>query len=385
MAYDAQIIAFLKKTQLFSDLSDNEIFSILPFIHMQSYQKGDWITREGDDEKDIYLVMQGRAEVIKEIPEQKSFQVLGVLKSEEWAGEMAYFENKKRSASLRALEPSKILIFSIEKFHALANTELLYSKIESHFIQRMSQRLREANQNLTEAYEEKLKILRVNNNVSRSIVYFFIFIALYFYSINLFNIYVAIYPLLNKVFVPVVLIVASLLCFWLIKKSECCLDFFGLTLKNMWRNLIEAVLFSLPFIFALFIFKWYLVGNFFSEDKQPIFAHMSSVSFFILALVYTLLVPVQELLTRGIAQSYFREFFTGSFRIFLSILLPNLIFQAFHAVFDVWFALGSFVSGMFWGWLYERQKSLVGPIVSHALIGLFFLFFLDYLDLFKGV
>jgi membrane protease YdiL (CAAX protease family) len=32
-------------------------------------------------------------------------------------------------------------------------------------------------------------------------------------------------------------------------------------------------------------------------------------------------------------------------------------------------ALTAFVAGLFWGWLYARQRSLVGVSISHVLLG----------------
>ena len=42
------------------------------------------------------------------------------------------------------------------------------------------------------------------------------------------------------------------------------------------------------------------------------------------------------------------------------------------------FGLGQFVPGLFWGWLYQRERSFISLAVSHALLGVWGLFVLGF-------
>jgi membrane protease YdiL (CAAX protease family) len=53
-----------------------------------------------------------------------------------------------------------------------------------------------------------------------------------------------------------------------------------------------------------------------------------------------------------------------------AILVANAVFSVSHQHLGLGYALVVFVPGLFWGWLYHRQGSLLGVSVSHAIIGL---------------
>jgi hypothetical protein len=52
-----------------------------------------------------------------------------------------------------------------------------------------------------------------------------------------------------------------------------------------------------------------------------------------------------------------------------SIVLSNILFAGGHSHISFGFALSVFVPGIFWGWLFAKQNSLIGVSVSHVLIG----------------
>jgi membrane protease YdiL (CAAX protease family) len=50
--------------------------------------------------------------------------------------------------------------------------------------------------------------------------------------------------------------------------------------------------------------------------------------------------------------------------------MANALFAATHTHISPWFSLMAFVTGLMWGWLYARQRSLLGVFVSHTLVGI---------------
>jgi membrane protease YdiL (CAAX protease family) len=85
--------------------------------------------------------------------------------------------------------------------------------------------------------------------------------------------------------------------------------------------------------------------------------------------IYVVLIPVQEFIARGVFQGSLQEFLTGRNRTLKAILISNLLFSTFHLFVSPYFALASFLPGMFWGWHYSRQRSLIAVSASHVLIG----------------
>jgi hypothetical protein len=63
--------------------------------------------------------------------------------------------------------------------------------------------------------------------------------------------------------------------------------------------------------------------------------------------------------------------------------MANLLFASGLGFHGFWFSVASFAAGLFWGWLFARQGSLVGVSASHLAVvwwGLFALGFGAVLD-----
>ena len=80
--------------------------------------------------------------------------------------------------------------------------------------------------------------------------------------------------------------------------------------------------------------------------------------------------PLQEFLVRGILQGTLEEFLIGKYRVLLAILISNLIFSFIHLPLSMFMVALTFFAGLFWGWLYSRQKSILGVSISHFILGI---------------
>ncbi|MBT4086605.1 MAG: CPBP family intramembrane metalloprotease, partial [Alphaproteobacteria bacterium] len=65
------------------------------------------------------------------------------------------------------------------------------------------------------------------------------------------------------------------------------------------------------------------------------------------------------------------EFLYGSEvrRATVAIIVSNFVFAAAHTHLNVGFALATFAGGLFFGWLFHRNRSIVGVTVAHFMIG----------------
>ncbi|HET7839741.1 MAG TPA: CPBP family intramembrane glutamic endopeptidase, partial [Rectinemataceae bacterium] len=154
---------------------------------------------------------------------------------------------------------------------------------------------------------------------------------------------------------------------------------FGLTLRGAGRVILEAIGWTLPLIALLVAFKLVLilfVPGFRGRgliDPADLVARLGKGElglYLLFLLLYTLFSPIQEFIARGCIQSSFRNFLPDTRRsIWISIILSNLLFSMAHSHLNLGFAIVAFVPGLFWGWMYERQRSLLGVCVSHVLLG----------------
>jgi len=126
----------------------------------RSFQPGQIIFQEGSTGRELYLIVEGTIEVVKGHGADE--MVLARHGPGDFFGEMSFIENNPRFATIRALEPTRLLEFSEQNLRSvlLRQPQLLYG-----MVQELSARLRKAdmqmiadlqrkNRDLTQAYRE---------------------------------------------------------------------------------------------------------------------------------------------------------------------------------------------------------------------------------------
>ncbi len=381
------LIPFLRENKLFSQFSVDELKKILPFIKTLTFQKGTWIFQEGDIGRELFIIKTGFAEVLKEEKEFGQYQELGILQAGDYFGEMAHIESEKRSASVRATETTEIIAIDLDAFEKDRTLLNLYSKLMLQIGKKVSQHLRKTGDRLIVSLQEKMRLLQSFNQISKTIVHMFIIAAIWFNIAKLIEIFPSQKAYIDPIFTLILVIFFAASVTYIIKSSGYPLSFYGLTFYKWFRYSVEGVIYSLPFIIFLFVLKWVLIHQFdlfkgiplipISELKENYKSHI------IIAAIYIATTPIQELIARGFLQSCFKNFFQGPNRGFMAILTSNLMFQMMHTIKGFWLAIVSFAFGIYWGILFDQQKSLFGVTVSHAIIGVTALSILDFGTLFK--
>jgi CRP-like cAMP-binding protein len=387
------LVEFVKQSELFHGLSHEEIGLLLPLIRCATYAPRSFIVREDEKGDELFLIQSGSVEILKKDNEHDTPFRLNELQAGEWFGEMAVLGMKTRMTSARTLEETEVVIVHLRDLDRLVEKSPAFSKILKNIATKAAKRLEGANETIVKSMKQDLKVSKTHDHMGRFIVHLFILLTLFVYTLKFFELYGS-HSKISQLAASAFIIIFALTCVLFVKFSRYPLEFYGLSMKNWQKNSIEAVVFTLPLLLAILAFKWILIQTvpefedlslfqFGTKEKQPSFfqrtfnhffaqppPHDEAVNFHVILTFYIVLVPVQEFIARGCLQGSLRLFFTTSNRAFLAILTSNLLFGLFHTLKTFTFALAAFVFGIFWGWLYERQKTIVGPCISHALIGI---------------
>ncbi len=107
---------------------------------------GDYIFREGDLGTEMYIVHEGRVEILKELKNEE--RQLAVLEKGDFFGEMAILEELPRTASARALTPVKLLQINGSTFDQMLRSN---PEIAVRMMRKLSRRLRETDRLLRDA------------------------------------------------------------------------------------------------------------------------------------------------------------------------------------------------------------------------------------------
>ena len=100
----------LRQVPLFTDLSDEDLEQLYRMAETISIPAGELVLREGEPGNSLYIVLDGNLEVTKRHGGQDV--LLAVYKPGQFFGEMALLEQGPRSASVRALRESRLLVIS---------------------------------------------------------------------------------------------------------------------------------------------------------------------------------------------------------------------------------------------------------------------------------
>lgn len=81
-----------------------------PKIRPAAFKSGDVIFHEGSSDNCAYLITEGRVEILKQVGNGKV--VLATMGKNEIFGEVAFFDNQIRTATAKALDDAKLLVFT---------------------------------------------------------------------------------------------------------------------------------------------------------------------------------------------------------------------------------------------------------------------------------
>ena len=98
----------LKRTALFENFGEDEIEALAESTRLQTYRAGQFILREGRVGAAFFILVSGRAEVLKATSDPEPV-VLATLGVGDFFGEIATMKHVPRSASVRALQDTTCL------------------------------------------------------------------------------------------------------------------------------------------------------------------------------------------------------------------------------------------------------------------------------------
>ena len=102
------------------------------------YHDGDVIIRQGDVDDCMYVIQEGKVEIVLESQGQEN--ILNVLDTGDFFGEMALFDKDVRSATVRSLGETKVL--TVDK-KSLMRRFLEDPSLAFRLVETMSKRIRE--------------------------------------------------------------------------------------------------------------------------------------------------------------------------------------------------------------------------------------------------
>jgi len=136
-------VAALREIGLFGALNDEVLERLARMLKTMRVSPGDTVFHEGDTmAREMYVVLDGEMEVSKRSRRGRDMRV-AILGPNDGFGEMSMIDMQARSASVRALAPSRLLKLTSEDMDALYRADLKsYTLIVLNIARDLSRRLR---------------------------------------------------------------------------------------------------------------------------------------------------------------------------------------------------------------------------------------------------
>ncbi len=134
----------LRAIGLFGALSDEILAHLSATLKVDTPDAGFTVFREGESARNMYVLINGEMEVLKKSQGGIDARV-ALLGPGDWFGEMSILDVQPRSATIRALAPSRLLCITSADLDALYRYDLKsYAIIVLNLARELSRRLRVA-------------------------------------------------------------------------------------------------------------------------------------------------------------------------------------------------------------------------------------------------
>lgn len=131
---------FLKNIPIFSDLEENSLNQILELGSLKMYAKDEIILNEDEAGTALFVIVNGKVKISRSSKDGKEV-ILTIMNESDFFGEMAILDGFSRSATVTALEESKLFIVQRNDFLTLLKN---HTEVSIALLQELTQRLRAA-------------------------------------------------------------------------------------------------------------------------------------------------------------------------------------------------------------------------------------------------
>ncbi|MBS0629483.1 MAG: cyclic nucleotide-binding domain-containing protein [Verrucomicrobia bacterium] len=371
----------MEQLKHFPPLSDEIMQTLYKASAKKEFATGEYLIKEHEKGNSFFIIEKGEVEIFKgNVP-------VGVIHKGDILGESA-LNGGTRNASAKANTPVEAIEVSVDTLSKTLSKEQLLA-IKSAIFERILEKLSKVNKLATFMIRQHFEDEKARSLMSRFIIFVLILVFLYVFAIQSVTILKLTVISSSVISVPI-LIICCLAMVSMMKNSRYPLKTYGFTLENWPRVVVESILWTIPVLLALILCKWILITVIPAFSSVTLFdispalnegaGDVSPAVAALLVLAYTLFVPVQEIIYRGAMQSSLQLFLSGKNKTILAILVSNIPFSMIHFHLSVILVVTTYILGVFWGYMYARQKSLLGVSISHFLVGLFAFFILGLQD-----
>ena len=362
---------------LFLGLTDEQLEVIDPYVGNVTYAPAQIIMREGDPGTFMFMIDEGSVSVYKN--ELK----LTVMVAGDLAGLMSLIDQNPRSATVIAGEKGARgylinkdgfgEIMSEEKNSIVSTMLLNYLKYQQDAIRNTNAlSLQEARAKL-EQEQERVRSARFFVQMVIGLILLTFFLEFFIKRAD---------PIASTYISFILIAIYGLWSYFYVRMSGIPLESFGLTMHNFRPAFKMTMKATMLFLGFLFLAKWTMITwfpqRFGTQLIEPYKAEIAGLATpWILVLLYATYASIQEFIARGCIQGGLLQFIIGPRAAWTAIVVATLMFSSFYLLLDLHLAILTIIPGLFWGYLFDRERNILAVSISHMIIGLVAIFLLN--------
>jgi CRP-like cAMP-binding protein/membrane protease YdiL (CAAX protease family) len=382
----------LASTELLKGLTTAQVGELGSVCSERRFAPGELILREGEPDPFVYVLANGRAQLSKNTSLGSDQIQMGELRPGDVLGELKIVDPQPSSASVVAITAVTAVAIDLDAFAGSAALAEARATVLANIGRILAERLRTRTSQGADAMQHELEESRARAYAGRFIVLMFAMLSTYALALSAL-------PLVPKAgrphpeFLSSVFILLTVIPIVLsLRRTPFSLESYGLTMRGGRNVAFQALMWTTPLLLLLLALKLAEMRWVPGMVDRPLFDPAASFNghrfdlalYLLLGTLYTIHSILQEFVARAGLQGTLQHFIPvppGRVN-WQAILVSNLLFASAHTCIGFWFAVAAFVPGLFWGWMFAKQRSLIGVAVSHVVLGLWVLFALGLQEIF---
>src|ERR1700756_1815962 len=137
-------VALLRRVPVFSTLAEDDLMRVAEVTVPRRFDSGEVVFREGDESDTCYVVRSGQARAVRGHPDGRTI-TLANFGTGDIFGELAMFDNERRSATVEAIEITEVIAILGGDMRRLMRE---HPEIAVKLVAALGRRLRETNERL---------------------------------------------------------------------------------------------------------------------------------------------------------------------------------------------------------------------------------------------
>ncbi|MCB9077204.1 MAG: cyclic nucleotide-binding domain-containing protein [Anaerolineaceae bacterium] len=358
---------FLANHHYLDVLSTRQLLALRKLWQEQEFEAGATIFEEDEPSDEIYFLMRGQVDILKWDETRTHQYSLQTLSDNQIFGDVSFLTGAPRSATVKAVTPVKCIALSRQTLHQNHPEAAQIEQVLANHIGLINiTRLRAGNEEQVHSLEKQIEQLQKRLELGT----FLVMTIAVFTIITLVSRYVSttetafdptslsfLFIFGSALTVPVV--------YYTWRHRHPAREF-GLVLGNWPHDLLEVgvILLILSGLLAVFmaVDAWFFNDTLLGLDFDIRRFH------FLAGLIYLVSSFGQELLARGIIQGSMQRLLMDE-RGVQTITWSSAIFGIMHINYGFIVVTITFLASLLFGYVYWRQKSLLGVSVLHGMVG----------------